>query len=252
MKARTILWAAAAIALAACNKGGTANNTSATGGGTASVPVRPVQPPANGDWTTVTSETTGGGFMMGNPNAKVHLIEFGSLTCPHCKAFDDEGVPSLIANYVKNGQVSWEFRNYVRDPFDLAASLIARCNGAQSFFPVMRALYKDQMNWVGKVQTVPQDQLEQLQNLPPNQIAVQSGKFAGLQDWASLRGLAPAKSNQCLGNADTVNKLVEITGNVTNDYPDFKGTPGFVINGKLLDETATWAALEPKLKEALR
>jgi len=39
---------------------------------------------------------------------------------------------------------------------------------------------------------------------------------------------------------------------VTNDYPDFKGTPGFVINGKLLDETATWAALEPKLKEALR
>jgi len=64
MKARTILWAAAAIALAACNKGGTANNTSATGGGTASVPVKPVQPPANGDWTTVTSETTAGGFMM--------------------------------------------------------------------------------------------------------------------------------------------------------------------------------------------
>ena len=46
----------------------------------------------------------------------------------------------LIDNYVKTGQVSYEFRNYVRDPFDLTASLIARCNGAKSFFPLARAL----------------------------------------------------------------------------------------------------------------
>ena len=252
MKARNILClAAAALAISACSRGsnnGTGNDTA----GASSVPIKPVAPPKDGDWTTVTSETTGGGFMMGNPNAKVHLIEFGSMTCPHCREFDETGVAKLMSDYVKPGKVSWEFRNYVRDPFDLAASLLARCNGAQSFFPLMRALYKDQLTWVGKVQTVPQDQLEQLQSLPPNQIAVQSGKFAGLQDWGAVRGLAPAKSDQCLGDANAVNRLVEVTGNVTNDYPDFPGTPGFVINGKLLDKTATWAALEPKLREALR
>jgi protein-disulfide isomerase len=250
MKARTILCVAASVAaLSACNKtGDSANETAAT----SSVPVKPVAPPANGDWTTVTSETTGGGFMMGNPDAKVHLIEFGSMTCPHCREFDEAGAAKLMSDYVKNGQVSWEFRNYVRDPFDLAASLIARCNGAQSFFPMTRALYKDQLSWVGKVQTAPEEQLQQLQNLPPNQIAVQTAKLAGLQDWAAVRGLAPAKSQQCLSDSKAVDQLVDITGKVTTDYPDFVGTPGFVINGKLLKETATWASLEPKLKEALR
>ena len=63
--------------------------------------------------------TPAGGFVMGNPNAKVKLIEYGSLTCPHCREFDEKGVQPLIANYVKTGQVSWEFRNYVRDAFDL-------------------------------------------------------------------------------------------------------------------------------------
>ena len=58
---------------------------------------------------------------MGNPNAKVKLVEFGSLTCPHCAEFEEEGGKALIENYVKTGQVSWEFRNFVRDPFDITA-----------------------------------------------------------------------------------------------------------------------------------
>ena len=69
-------------------------------------------------------------FVMGNPNAKVKLLEIGSLSCPHCKAFDDEGVPTLIENYVKPGKVSWEFRPYViHGPIDMAANLVIRCNG---------------------------------------------------------------------------------------------------------------------------
>ena len=97
---------------------------------------------------------------MGNPDAKVKLIEYGSLTCPHCREFDETGVTPLINNYVKSGRVSYEFRNYVRDAFDLSASLVARCNGAKSFFPLERAMYKDQPTWVAKIQAVPQNQLE--------------------------------------------------------------------------------------------
>ena len=100
--------------------------------------------PARTDWTRVVAATPAGGFVLGNPKAKVKLVEFGSLTCPHCRAFDEEGVPTLLGKYVKSGQVSWEFRNYVRDAADVTAALIARCNGARGFFPLMRALYKDQ------------------------------------------------------------------------------------------------------------
>ena len=237
--------AVAVVAIAGCNsKPGDAKTNAA-------VKWQQVAPPKGGNWTMVVNATPAGGFMMGNPNAKVKLVEYGSLTCPHCKAFDDEGVPTLIGKYVKSGQVSWEFRNYVRDPFDLTASLIARCNGAKSFFPLMRALYDNQMGWVGKIQATPQAQLESLQNLPPTKEFVQAAKFAGLQDFAAARGVPVAKSDQCLGNESSINQLVQMTSDATNQFPNFPGTPTFVINGKMVENTATWALLEPQLKKAL-
>jgi protein-disulfide isomerase len=237
--------AVAVVAIAGCNsKPGDAKTNAA-------VKWQQVAPPKGGNWTMVVNATPAGGFMMGNPNAKVKLVEYGSLTCPHCKAFDDEGVPTLIGKYVKSGQVSWEFRNYVRDPFDLTASLIARCNGAKSFFPLMRALYDNQMGWVGKIQATPQAQLESLQNLPPTKEFVQAAKFAGLQDFAAARGVPVANSNQCLGNESSINQLVQMTSDATNQFPNFPGTPTFVINGKMVENTATWALLEPQLKKAL-
>jgi protein-disulfide isomerase len=237
--------ALAVIAIAGCDakQGNAATN--------APVDAKPVPPPKGGDWSAIVTATPEGGFRMGNPNAALKLIEYGSLTCPHCREFDEQGAEPLITKYVKTGQLSWEFRNYVSDAFDLTASLIARCNGAKSFFPLSRALYKDQMVWVGKVQATPPEQIEQLQNLPPNRQFVELAKVAGFQDWAAARGVPVAKSNQCLGDENAVNNLVQMTSDVTSQYPDFQGTPSFVLNGKLLDKTASWSALEPQIRAAM-
>jgi protein-disulfide isomerase len=241
--------AMALVAVAGCNskQGDAATN--------APVKIAAVKPPTGGDWSQVVSQTSSGGFLMGNPTAKVKLIEFGSLTCPHCREFDETGVTPLIDTYVKTGQVSYEFRNYVRDPFDLTASLIARCNGAKSFFPLERALYKDQANWVGKVQATPQDQLEGLQNLPPSQQFLQIAKIAGFQDWAALRGIPQAKTTQCLTDENAVNRLVQMNSDATTQFPDFQGTPTFVINGKLFPIAAgggtAWDQLKAGLNKAL-
>jgi protein-disulfide isomerase len=237
--------ALAVIAIAGCDakQGNAATN--------APVDAKPVPPPKGGDWSAIVTATPEGGFRMGNPNAALKLIEYGSLTCPHCREFDEQGAEPLITKYVKTGQLSWEFRNYVRDAFDLTASLIARCNGAKSFFPLSRALYKDQMVWVGKVQATPPEQIEQLQNLPPDRQFVELAKVAGFQDWAAARGVPVAKSNQCLGDENAVNNLVQMTSDVTSQYPDFQGTPSFVLNGKLLDKTASWSALEPQIRAAM-
>jgi len=48
-----------------------------------------------------------------------------------------------------------------------------------------------------------------------------------------------------------VNQLVQMTSDAPTQYPDFQGTPAFVINGKLLKDTATWEKLQPQLDEAL-
>lgn len=246
MKPTTFLACALALtAVAGCNskQGDAATN--------APLNVKAVPPPKGGDWSTVISATPEGGFVMGNPNAKLKLIEYGSLTCPHCREFDEKGVPPLIANYVKTGLVSWEFRNYVRDAFDLTASLVARCNGEKTFFPLTRAFYKDQDVWVEKIRTTPQDQIEQLQNLPPNQQFVELAKVADFQNWAAARGVPAAKTNQCLADENSVNKLVQMTSDATTQFPQFPGTPTFILNGTMLEKTATWVELEPQLRSAL-
>ena len=236
--------AAALVAIAGCNS----NEGNAATGATAAVKV---DPPKNGDWSTIVTPTAAGGFMMGNPNAAVKLVEYGSMTCPHCAEFDETGTSPLINGYVKNGKVAFEFRNYVRDAIDLTASLVARCNGAKGFFPLTRAMYKDQDSWIGKIQKVPPAQLEALQGLPPTRQFVELAKLAGFQQYAAVRGVPVAKSTQCLTDQNSVNQLVQMTGDATTEYPKFPGTPTFVINGKMLEKVASWKDLEGKIKSAL-
>jgi len=239
------LGAIAVVAVAACNsnQGDAATN--------APVNITPIAPPAGGDWTQTITATPEGGFLMGNPNAKVKVIEYGSMTCPHCREFEETGAGPLADKYVKTGQVSFEFRNYVRDAFDLTASLIARCNGPKSFFPMTKALYEDQPNWVEKVSATPPDQLQQLQGLPPAQQFPALAKLAGFQEWAAMRGVPQAKSSQCLADENAVNQLVQMTSDATTQFPEFDGTPEFIINGKVGEGPPTWVNLEPQIRKAL-
>ena len=252
MKVRNLLACSMAVlALAACNK----NKTEGSGSKAADVAVTITQanPPPGGTWAVVTNATAAGGFLMGNPNAKVKLAEIGSLSCPHCQKFEEEGAPALIEKYVKTGNVSWEFRPYIiHGPIDMAANLVLRCNGVKSFFPLSMALYKDQPNWMAKIEGVPQDKVQQIQNLPTNQLFVQMASLLGFQDWAAARGVPQAKSNQCLSDQKMIDQEVQYTSDVNTNYPEFTGTPAFIINGTMLKDTASWDKLEPQLKDALK
>jgi protein-disulfide isomerase len=202
------------------------------------------------DWTQSVKPTPEGGFVMGNPAAPVHLVEYGSLTCPHCKAFNDEGTPKLISDYVKAGRISYEFRNYVRDPYDIAAALIARCDGPKDFFQLTDALYKDQPNWIAKVEAVSSKQEDQLASLPEGQQFLARARAAGLQQWAAAHNIPPAQSNRCLTNNAEVDRLVQMNADATDKY-DIPGTPTFLIDGKVADDATTWDTLKPVLDAAL-
>lgn len=250
MKGRILLAAAmAALALAGCKK-----NSSSTGGSAANdtVTITQANPPPGGTWADVVNQTAQG-YMMGNPNAKAKLIEIASLGCPFCKRFEDEGAPTLIDKYVKPGKISWEFRPYpIHGPIDVAAALIVECNGPKTFFPLSQALYKDQLVWMGKVEATPQDKIAQIQNLPPNQLFVAMASIAGLQDWAAARGVPQAKSSQCLTDQKQIDHQVQVANDVNNQYPDFKGTPSFVLGGSMLPNTGEWSKLQPQLDAALK
>lgn len=249
MKFRTLMASGMAVlAVAGCNK----NKPAGTAPSNENVTITQANPPAGGTWVDVVNATSAG-YMMGNPNAKVKLVEIGSLSCPHCQKFEAEGAPVLMDKYVKSGQVSWEFRPYViHGPIDITADIIVRCNGLKSFFPLVQALYKDQPVWMAKVTAIPQDKVNQLQNLPTNQMFVAWANLLGLQDWAAARGVPQAKSNQCLSDQKMIDHEVQVTSDVNNQFPSFEGTPSFVLNGNLLKATASWDKLQPQLDAALK
>ena len=242
--------AAAVIAVAGCGKQG--ERASGPAPADATVTITQAKPPPGGTWADVANATTAG-YVLGNPDAPVKLVEIGSLSCPVCKRFEDEGSQSLVNDYVKTGRVSWEFRPYIiHGAADMALNLVARCNGVKSFFPLMKSAYENQTVFSNRLEAAPKDKVAQIQQLPPNQVFIAIANIIGLQDWAAMRGISQAKSNQCLTDQQRIDQEVQFTSDVGTQYPDFKGTPSFILNGNLLSETSSWKALKPQLDEALK
>ena len=246
MKPAPFLTAAAAVlAVAGCNaeQGNTAGNAS-------SEPIEAVPPPEGGDWSQMVTQTPEGGYLMGNPNADVKLIEFASMTCPHCATFAENGFDPLVNDYVKTGRVAFEFRNFVRDPLDITMALLARCGQPERFFPLTEAMFENQQQFFEAVQAAPTDQQQALSQLPPTQQFAAFAELAGLQQWAAQRGLPSARQQQCLTNQAEVDRLVQTTSDAVSQY-NVPGTPAFVMNGELVENASTWDALEPEIREAL-
>ena len=204
-------------------------------------------PPAKADWTRTYSATADGGFRLGNPKAKLAIVEYASLTCPHCRHFAETGMKTLVANYVRSGKASYEFRPFILNGIDLAATLVARCNGPAHFFPMAERLYATQPEWSGKVGKLPASEQEKLQSLPQGEMMVGVAKVSGLFQVASAHGIPPAKAQMCLKDEGAATRLVKIE-QAANEL-DVHGTPTFFVNGKKVD-AYDWPTLEPFLKEA--
>ena len=236
--------AALALALAGCGDGG----------GNQSAPVdtsalKQIPAPNGGDWTQKVVKTPEGGYLMGNPEAPVKLVEYGSLSCPHCAEFEEQGAPTLRDTYVKSGQVSWEFRTYLLFPTDPGISLLANCQSEESFFPAIEQIYKDQATWMGKIQALPQDQLQALGTKPPRESAALVVRAAGLDEFFRQRGMPSSQIESCLGDPAGLERVAETKRK--GDEMGVNGTPTFFLNGKVVEGVANWRGLEPKIREEI-
>ena len=243
-KAHLLALAGATLALAGCNSA--ADNSSAPANGATAATVAA---PAGQDWTQVVTQTPEGGMLMGNPNAPVKLVEYLSLTCPHCAEFAEAGFPKLRDDYVTKGTVSLEIRNYVRDAVDMTATLVSRCGGPQTYFAMTEQALANQASIGQNLQAVPPAEAKRAEGLQPPQLFVAIAPMAGLDQFAKQRGITEQKLNQCLTDSTTINQLVEGVKKA-NEEVQIPGTPAFLLNGKLLQQAGTWEQLEPQLKAA--
>ena len=199
---------------------------------------------ANGNWNTNVVETDRG-YEIGNPDAEVHLIEFVSYTCPHCADFTVQGEAPLQLAYIGPGKMKFEMRSFIRNDVDLAASMLVQCGDNSKFLQNHTMFMTKQSTWLGEARKASDAQLAQWLN----------GSASGRQSMASAlgfykmmetRGYGRPELDKCLSDQALADRL---SSNTQKDMTDFgvRGTPSFVVNGKLLDHVHGWQPLEQHL-----
>jgi len=233
-----------ALALAGCKKQA---DGSATPTATNTASAAPVAAPAGG-WTEQVVKTADGGYLMGNPNAPVKLIEYGSRSCPHCAHFDQEGVPVLKSKYIATGKVSYEFRDFPIHPMDLAAIMLGQCNGPSTFFPILDQMMANQDQMYAAIQKLPANFQSTLTGSPNDQ-AAKWADAAGYIQFVGQRGVPEAKARQCLADPKATDAITQQLNDAQSKF-NVDSTPTFIVNGTKADGAYDWATLEPQLKAA--
>ena len=165
---------------------------------------------------------------MGNRNAKVVLIEYGSFTCGHCAQFAAEVMPQIKKNYVDTGKVLFVFRLFPRSLADAQAEKMARCAPAARYFAIADRIFETQMRWAVSSATSRAE-------------LVKVGQEMGLQ---------PAAINKCMDTTSDDARINASAEESLNRYA-LEGTPHLVINGKpQTSGTMPYAELAKRLDQA--
>jgi protein-disulfide isomerase len=244
--ARTRLIFAAALlplslGVAACKKDAPTAPADVTAAPLANVP-----PPAGKAWSDVVSTTADGGYVMGNPDAPIKLIEYGSLSCPHCAKLAKDGYQALAGTFVASGRVSFEFRSFVIHGVDVPLTILAGCNGKEAFFPLVEQIYANQDTMLTKAEAAAQ-QAQQAMALPEKQRFVAAADAQGLTAFFAQRGISVDQAHTCLAdfaNATQIAKNAEAYGAAGVD-----STPTMFINGNKVAGN-TWEELRAALERA--
>ena len=165
---------------------------------------------------------------LGNPKAKVTVVEYGSASCPHCAEFSNTTFQAFKAKYVDTGKVRYVFREMLTPPNDFAAAgfMAARCGGPAKYFPFLEALYAAQMD-----------------------IYKSGDTQAGLRKVAHAQGLTDEQLNACIFDQQALNALNKRLAKA--DDEGVNATPTFVIGTKRLLGVQTLAQLSDAVDAAL-
>ena len=241
---RTILIAATlaplALGLASCGKGKDAN------AGLSGEPIAKIAPPAGKAWADVVAKTPEGGYVMGNPNAPIKLVDYGSLTCSHCAEVSEQGGAEIRDTFVASGRVSFEFRNFVRDAMDMTGAMLTRCGTPESYFALTEQAFANQGEMFKKAQSAGEAAFNAAISMPDAKRGIAVGELTGLTEFFAARGIAKDQANACLANAAEAAALAKRT---TDDAEKYKieGTPTFLVNGQSIGSMG-WAELRTKLQ----
>jgi len=145
--------------------------------------------------------------ILGSPTAPITIVEYASLTCPHCAHFTDEVLPEIKKKWIDTGKVKLVLRDFPLDDEAVHASMIARCAPHDRFYAFIDTFFADQANW-----------------------AAAPDYRAALSRLAELGGMSKSEVDSCLKDATLENKILE-SRLIAAKQLDVNATPTFFING---------------------
>lgn len=143
---------------------------------------------------------------LGKADAPVTIVEYASMTCPHCATFHEKTLPEFKAKYIDTGKVRMIFREFPFDPRAEAGFMLARC-AKDNYFPMVDVLFRQQQNWA----------------------AVQNAKDALLQI-AKLAGFSQESFEACLTDQKLLEDVRAVRERGAKDF-GVDSTPTFFIDG---------------------
>ena len=197
---------------------------------------------AERDWAAAIVATPEGGFRMGNPAARVKLVEYVSLTCPHCADFSRTGGPALVEQ-VRTGRVSFEIRPY---PLDIVAEVgaqLSRCAAPADAFALNDAILAGLGETNARLLALSEAEIGAIDALAPGEQRQRIASAAGLDAIAARHGLDAAEARACLADQAGADRVLAIKA--AAESIGVQGTPSFTINGVLQQHVHDWAALAP-------
>jgi protein-disulfide isomerase len=168
-----------------------------------------------------------GDMSIGNDNAPVTIIEYASMTCPHCAQFHKTTYPELKKKYIDTGKVRFIFREFPLDQLAAAAFMLARCGGKDRYFPLIETLFEQQNDWVVQRPLAP------------------------LMSISKQAGISEQAFNECLKNQQVLDGIEEVRQRASQKL-NVQSTPTFFINGKLFRGSVSMADLDKEIGTYLK
>jgi protein-disulfide isomerase len=199
---------------------------------------------AQRDWAAAIVATPEGGFRMGNPAAATRIVEYVSLTCPHCAAFSATGAPALVER-VRSGRLSFEIRPYPLDVVAEVGAQLNRCAAPADAFALNDAILAGLEDMHARLRAVSQAELALVEVFSEGEQRQWIATTTGIDAIAARHGVDAAEARACLADQAGTDRIRAIKA--AAESIGVQGTPSFTVNGALQQDVHDWSQLAPLL-----